>query len=93
MTICRFASTLAQLRDMKHALAHADDARQQADGLGLPSALAAMLDRAGPVYAHCLWASQDRVNRDWIARVQGLEARYGAQIQPRLEASTKATAS
>jgi hypothetical protein len=74
-----------QLRDIKHALARADDARQQADGLGLPPALAAMLDRAAPAYARCLWASQDRVNRDWIARVQVLQARYGARIQPRLE--------
>ena len=74
-----------QLRDIKHALALADDARQQADGLGLPTALAAILDRAAPVYARCLWASHDRVNRDWIARVQALEDRYGAQIQPRLE--------
>ena len=74
-----------RLRDIKHALARADDAREQADGLGLPPALAAILDRAAPAYAHCLWASQDRVNRDWIARVQVLEARYGAQIQPRLE--------
>lgn len=74
-----------QLRDIKHALARADDARQQADGLGLPPALAAMLDRAGPAYARCLWPAQDRVNRDWIARVQVLQARHGAQIQPRLE--------
>jgi len=74
-----------ELRDIKHALARADDARQRADGLGLPPALATVLDRAAPVYARCLWASQDRVNRDWIVRVQGLQARYGAQIQPRLE--------
>ncbi len=74
-----------QLRDIKHALARADDARQQADGLGLPRALAAALARAAPAYARCLWASQDRVNRDWIARVQVLEDRYGTQIQPRLE--------
>jgi len=74
-----------QLRDIKHALARADDAREQADGLGLPPAVAAALDRAAPAYARCLWASQDRINRDWIARVQGLQARYGAQIQPRLE--------
>jgi len=74
-----------ELRDIKHALARADDARQQAGGLGLPPALAAMLDRAGPVYARCLWAAQDRVNRDWIANVQGLQARHGAQIQSRLE--------
>ncbi len=44
-----------------------------------------MLDRAAPAYARCLWASQDRTNRAWIARVRVLEARYGAQIQPRLE--------
>jgi hypothetical protein len=73
------------LRDIKHALARADDTTRQADGLGLPPALAAMLDRAAPAYARCLWASQDHMNRDWIARVQVLEARYGALIQPRLE--------
>lgn len=74
-----------ELRDIKHALARADDARQQAGGLGLPPALAAMLDRAAPAYARCLWPAQDRVNRDWIARVQELQARHGAQIQQRLE--------
>ncbi|MCK9686000.1 hypothetical protein [Scleromatobacter humisilvae] len=74
-----------QLRDIKHALARADDALERADGLGLPPALAAVLDRAAPAYARCLWAGQDRVNREWIARVQVLEARYGARIQPRLE--------
>lgn len=74
-----------ELRDIKHALARAGDARWQADGLGLPPALAAVLDRAAPAYARCLWSSQDRTNRAWIARVQVLEARYGAQIQPRLE--------
>ena len=73
------------LRDIKHTLARADDARQQADGLGLPPELAAMLDRVAPIYARCLWSSQDKTNRDWIARVQVLEAHYGAQIQPRLE--------
>lgn len=73
------------LRDIRHALARADDASRRADGLGLPPALAAVLDRAAPAYARCLWASHDRVNRDWIARVQALEARHGAQIQPRLE--------
>ncbi|MBW8902328.1 MAG: hypothetical protein JF619_30405, partial [Massilia sp.] len=60
-----------ELRDIKHALAHADDARQRADGLGLPPALAAVLDRAAPIYARCLWTSQDRINQDWIGRVQG----------------------
>ncbi len=74
-----------ELRDIKHALARADDASQRADGLGLPPALAAVLDRAAPAYARCLWTLQDRTNRVWIARVQVLEARYGAQIQPRLE--------
>ncbi len=74
-----------ELRDVRHALARADDARRHAAGLGLPPALAAVLDRAAPAYARCLWASQDRTNRDWIVRVQVLEARYGAQIQPRLE--------
>lgn len=74
-----------QLREIKHALARADDERQQADGLGLPPALTAVLDLAAPVYARCLWESQDRTNRDWIAHVQVLQARYGAQIQARLE--------
>ena len=74
-----------ELRDVKHALARADDSRRQAAGLGLPPALAAMLDKVAPIYARCLWASQDEVNRRWIAQVQVLEDRYGAQIQPRLE--------
>ena len=74
-----------QLRDIKHALARVDDAQRQAGGLGLPPELAAVLDRVAPIYARCLWASQDKTNRDWIAHVQVLEARYGARIQPRLE--------
>ena len=74
-----------ELRDIKHALARADDARQQAAGLGLPPALAVTLDSVGPIYARCLWAHDDQVNRQWIVQVQALEARYGARIQPRLE--------
>lgn len=74
-----------QLREIKRTLASADDAHEQADGLGLPPTLTAMLDRAAPVYARCLWESQDRTNREWIARVQVLQARYGGQIQARLE--------
>ena len=73
------------LTAIKHELSAADDARQQPDGLGLPPALAATLARAAPIYARCLWPAQDRRNREWIAHVQVLEARYGAQIQPRLE--------
>jgi hypothetical protein len=73
------------LRDIRHALSRADDASRQAAGRGLPPSLAAMLDRAAPIYARCLWASQDARNRDWIAHVEALEARYGAKIQPRLE--------
>ena len=74
-----------ELRDIRHSLASADDARQQAADLGLPPALAATLDSAAPIYARCLWAHDDQVNRRWIAQVQVLEARYGARIQPRLE--------
>lgn len=73
------------LRDIKHALALAGDDRRDARGLGLPPALAQALDRAAPAYARCLWPAQDRGNRDWIARVERLETRYGALIQPRLE--------
>ena len=73
------------LRDIKHALARADDLQQRTAGLGLSPELAATLDRVAPIYARCLWTSQDKTNRDWIAHVQVLEARYGAQIQPRLE--------
>jgi hypothetical protein len=79
------------LRDIKHALARAEDARQQADGLGLPPALVATLDSAAPIYARCLWARDDQANRRWIAQAQALEARYGAQIQPRLERIFDAT--
>ena len=73
------------LRDIKHALARADDNRRSALGLELPPALAELLERAAPGYARCLWPAQDRANRAWIARVERLEARYGASIQPRLE--------
>jgi len=73
------------MRDIKHALAGADDDRRRAQGLGLPPPLADVLELAAPAYAHCLWPAQDRANRAWIARVERLEARDGARIQPRLE--------
>src|SRR6516225_11688027 len=46
------------LRDVKHALARAEDDRRSAGGLGLPPGLAAVLERAAPVYARCLWPDQ-----------------------------------
>ena len=70
---------------VKHALATADDAREDPRGLALPPGLADALARAAPVYARCLWDAQDAANRAWMARVSVLEARYGAAIQPRLE--------
>jgi len=74
-----------ELRDIKHSLAQADDERQNTRGLALPPALAEALDRVAPVYARCLWQAQNRLNLDWIARVEVLETRYGSDIQPRLE--------
>jgi hypothetical protein len=73
------------MRDIRHALARADDAREDPHGLGLPPALAEALARVAPVYARCLWPAQDRTNRAWIARAEALEGRYGPAIQPRLE--------
>ena len=73
------------LRDVKHALAAADDAREDPRGLGLPPELADALARAAPAYARCLWRAQDAANRAWVARVSVLEARYGGAIEPRLE--------
>jgi hypothetical protein len=69
---------------IKRALS-VDDARRDAAGLGLPPALAAVLDEAAPMYARSLWPLHDKSNRAWVARVNTLDAAYGAEIQAAIE--------
>jgi len=82
------ASDLLFDRDMaaiKRALSVGDDARRDPRGLGLPPGLADVLARASPAYARVAWAHDDAANRAWSARASELDARYGAQVQARIE--------
>jgi len=71
--------------EIKIALSVADDSRQDIAGLNLPSDLAEQLRKAAPIYARCLWLSQDKFNRDWIRQIKALDTRYGAEIQAGIE--------
>ena len=54
-----------------------------ADGLqtsGLTPELAAMLERAAPVYRAQWWTEDDRANRDWISSAAPLVENLGAQL-------------
>jgi hypothetical protein len=77
-----FDATLAQIRV---ALSVADDSREDVGRLTLLDGLATVLQRAAPAYAHCLWPVHDAANRAWIAHVQTLDARYGAEVQQGVE--------
>ena len=70
---------------IKHALSVSDDARARADGLPLPADLVAVLDRAAPVYLRVLWPRQQQADQLWINNVSTLNARYGDEIQARIE--------
>jgi hypothetical protein len=70
---------------IKRALS-VDDAQHDAAGLGLPPALAAVLDDAAPIYARSLWPLHDKSNHAWIARASTLDRAYGAEIQAAIEA-------
>lgn len=63
-----------------------DDQRRDAEGLALPQALAHALHDAAPAYARTAWPAQDRMNREWIAKVRTLNLRYGEEIQKRASA-------
>jgi len=77
-----FDDELAYITD---ALA-TDDQRRNADGLALPQALASTLNGAAAAYARTAWPSQDKMNREWIAKVRELNQHYGAEIQARTSA-------
>lgn len=62
-----------------------DDDRRDATGLGLPPALAAMLNDVAPMYARTVWPRDDAFNRRWIANAHALDAAYGAQMQAGIE--------
>ncbi|WP_036166508.1 hypothetical protein [Massilia sp. 9096] len=75
---------------IKRALSLGDDARRDPHGLMLPHGLADALALAAPAYARLAWAHDDAANRAWIARVSALDARYGAQVQARVERALEA---
>lgn len=74
-----------ELEYITDALA-ADDQRRDAEGLALPQALAHTLRGAAAAYARTAWPGQDKVNREWIAKVRELDQQYGAEIRARTSA-------
>ncbi|MFZ6743371.1 hypothetical protein ACO0LC_09110 [Undibacterium sp. JH2W] len=62
-----------------------DDQRRDARGLAIPAALIAVLNRVAPVYARCIWPSQDKSNQNWISELKQLDAKYGKEIQAGIE--------
>ena len=75
----------AELTGIDHALGAGDDTLAAADGLALPPELIAELDRAAPIYARVLWPVHRQADQLWINNVSTLNARYGDEIQARLE--------
>lgn len=75
---------------IKRAFSVSDDARHDPRGLVLPPGLLDALARAAPAYARLAWAHDDDANRAWIARASALDARYGAQVQARIEGALQA---
>ena len=73
-----------ELSDIKEKLS-ADDTSRSVAELDLPPPLKDALERAAPIYARCLWTAQNSINRDWIDRVQVLDASYGSEIQAEIE--------
>jgi hypothetical protein len=51
---------------------------------GLQRDLVEVLDRAAPVYRAHWWAQQDRVNREWIARVAPMVRQMGVELSAQL---------
>ncbi|MCH8622464.1 hypothetical protein [Undibacterium sp. TS12] len=74
----------ATMQGIKRGLS-VDDQRRDATGLPIPAPLIAVLNRVAPVYARCIWASQDKSNQDWISQTRQLDAKYGADIQAGIE--------
>lgn len=74
----------ASMQSIKRGLS-VDDQRRDASGLAIPAPLIAVLNRVAPVYARCIWASQNKSNLDWINQTRQLDATYGKEIQARIE--------
>ncbi|MFZ6732085.1 hypothetical protein ACO0LG_09210 [Undibacterium sp. Ji42W] len=74
----------ATMQTIKRGLS-VDDQRRDASGLAIPAPLIAVLNRLAPVYARCIWASQNKSNLDWISQTRQLDATYGKEIQVRIE--------
>jgi hypothetical protein len=68
-----------ELIAIKEALRTAE-ARTSLDGLPIPSAVRATLERLMPIYRKHWWPAHDRVNREWIAAVRPLLDRHGAAL-------------
>ncbi len=74
----------ATMQGIKRGLS-VDDKRRDASGLAIPAPLIVVLNRVAPVYARCIWASQNKSNQDWIKQTKQLDASYGKEIQARIE--------
>ncbi len=75
----------ADMVAIKHALSVRDDALAAPAGLALPPELAATLGAAVPAYTRVLWPVHRQADELWVNNVSTLNARYGEEIQSRLE--------
>lgn len=71
-----FDAALVQATNQLRRLA--DD--RPAASTTIDPALAAVLDRAAPLYRRAWWTKHREANRAWVATEQALLARYGAQV-------------
>jgi len=60
-----------ELITINDTLAQQPDDGSHLDPAGLPPEVAAILQRAAPVYRKYWWPAEDKSNRDWIASQQG----------------------
>ena len=69
----------AGMVDSDDRIAALDDDETPGDAR-LPPALAAVLERAAPVYRRLWWPAHDSADRRWLERERSLLARYGAGL-------------
>jgi hypothetical protein len=57
----------------------------------VPSTVTAVLAGAAPVYRRHVWASQQRVNSDWIAAIEPVVARHAVSVTDAIAAAYRTT--
>ena len=72
-----------QLEDFEDCDDLSGKTRKSCDA-GLPGNITQVLEAAAPVYRAHLWASHDRANRRWVARVAPLVEEQGVGVSQRL---------